>query len=520
MAWQLDIHLIDVGQGDCSLIVAIEPVSGELKTMLIDGGEGYGGAFAHAYFSALFNGQPPQLDHMVLTHYNVDHGGGLRAILAADDLDAIVTALTDGAVQAALLGQTRQQILAAVAAAVCSLAMGSTPGQGQQAAGTAIGSVTQHDSDDEAIKAGLNAAFEPPHTVPAMISAPVVQDRIASATAIEAVKNLPGTAAALAVAIRQQLFGRFSGGMPYNAAFETGGCYAGTNVIDLGYRHDRMPGWVDAIEGKFILGGNNTMQAPNLTRSHTELPLISSEVLWGSGAGAGLPPPGAPTATVVSCDGRYWCGPGKPKVIKGAAEDNASSIGLIFRFNNFFYYTAGDLPYQGETPLMRAASTNGLPNPNGGTFPVQPRLSAFKCSHHGADTATSANFLRCGEPTGALISTGRNNQFGHPSLHVVQQLTWAQFVQRLYLTNCTMGYAEIPASVHPNQDQTAVPANKSRVCGDNDVNNMQGGRHRGDIKLSVAEASSTQPRDNGTYRVTYWDNTLAAPAFRSELVTF
>lgn len=79
--WQLDIHLVDVGQGDCTLIVADNAALGQTRSMLIDAGHPAYGEIAHNYIvnTAGLN----NLHRMVLTHYNEDHGGGLRALLIA-----------------------------------------------------------------------------------------------------------------------------------------------------------------------------------------------------------------------------------------------------------------------------------------------------------------------------------------------------------------------------------------------------------------------------------------------------
>lgn len=95
MAWQLDIRVLDVGQGNSSLIVASDPAAGLRRVILIDGGEQHCAETIFQYYFAAFGGAPPPLDHMLLTHYNDDHGGGLRMLLEADDMDAIITALTE-----------------------------------------------------------------------------------------------------------------------------------------------------------------------------------------------------------------------------------------------------------------------------------------------------------------------------------------------------------------------------------------------------------------------------------------
>jgi beta-lactamase superfamily II metal-dependent hydrolase len=81
MAWNLEIHHIDVGQGDSTLIIARE-VGGlaRVRSCLIDGGVGDAGTgTVHPYITGTAG--LTNLDIMVATHYDKDHYGGLKALL-------------------------------------------------------------------------------------------------------------------------------------------------------------------------------------------------------------------------------------------------------------------------------------------------------------------------------------------------------------------------------------------------------------------------------------------------------
>ena len=67
-----EVHFIDVGQGDCSLILC------DGKAMLIDGGESSESSRVYAYLKA--HGIA-HLDYMVATHAHSDHIGGLSGAL-------------------------------------------------------------------------------------------------------------------------------------------------------------------------------------------------------------------------------------------------------------------------------------------------------------------------------------------------------------------------------------------------------------------------------------------------------
>lgn len=86
MAWDLEIHHIDVGRGDATLFVAREVpplpagvLVGRVRSALIDGGLGAQGPSVHAYITG--NAALASLDVMVATHYDQDHINGLTYLL-------------------------------------------------------------------------------------------------------------------------------------------------------------------------------------------------------------------------------------------------------------------------------------------------------------------------------------------------------------------------------------------------------------------------------------------------------
>ena len=77
----LEVHFIDVGQGDAILILAPDG-----KTALIDGGESGSGALAYLKAHGI-----KKVDLMVATHPHTDHIGGLVDVLEALPVDQVVT---------------------------------------------------------------------------------------------------------------------------------------------------------------------------------------------------------------------------------------------------------------------------------------------------------------------------------------------------------------------------------------------------------------------------------------------
>jgi competence protein ComEC len=78
---ELQVHFIDVGQGDSTLII-----SPDGKVMLIDGGEADSGALAYLQAHGI-----DHVDVMVATHPDKDHIGGLVEVLHALPVAQVVT---------------------------------------------------------------------------------------------------------------------------------------------------------------------------------------------------------------------------------------------------------------------------------------------------------------------------------------------------------------------------------------------------------------------------------------------
>ena len=83
MAWNLEVHQIDVGNGESSLIIASD---GETtQTMLIDGGPASSAQTVHRYVkNQLRLLKVQQLDVIVASDFSDGHLDGLENILIAD----------------------------------------------------------------------------------------------------------------------------------------------------------------------------------------------------------------------------------------------------------------------------------------------------------------------------------------------------------------------------------------------------------------------------------------------------
>lgn len=85
-ASDLQVHFIDVGQGDCTLIIS------DGKAMLIDAGNNDKGTLVQAYLQkqGIFT-----LDVVICTHGDSDHSGGIDVVLTKFDCKTVIMPDTD-----------------------------------------------------------------------------------------------------------------------------------------------------------------------------------------------------------------------------------------------------------------------------------------------------------------------------------------------------------------------------------------------------------------------------------------
>jgi hypothetical protein len=465
--------------------------------MLIDAGLGQYAQIVHNYIAALVvGGAPiPALDHIVLTHYEADHGRGLLGLLQADDMNQIVQTLTTVGSANALGGSQPKQI-AGVAAAVCCAALGgygaANAGVASTMAINARNNTGNIDTHQKAIDNGVSEAERngPVAGARTLIDAAGTRKRLAAAAGNAAVAAVPPP---VATSIETAIYNTLSPGMDQNARFRTNNLYNNTHVIDLGDL-DAFRGWANAIDGSFLLSANYRARSPQ-GRTRTSVPALGAEVLWNSGPAPMPPPASAPSAYVMSRDTLVWQGVGQASYqVATGNPGNDSCIGLVIRFNNFFYLTAGDLPLQGEDRIAKAVMRK-VP-PGNGLLPRPNRIASFKCGHHGSATSTSPAFLAAIQPTSALISCGYNDSYMHPDQAVIDLLDGNMDIDRFYLTNCIPIRAGVPGSQGAQRPAQigGVPGNKSRVAGDNDHDNTAAWRvARGNILLSIGQAQSLLP---------------------------
>lgn len=77
----VSVHFIDVGQGDCELIITPD------KTVLIDGGEA---EYAQTVISYLKAQNVEKIDYCIVTHPHSDHAGATAAIISKVETENII----------------------------------------------------------------------------------------------------------------------------------------------------------------------------------------------------------------------------------------------------------------------------------------------------------------------------------------------------------------------------------------------------------------------------------------------
>ena len=89
--------------------------------------------------------------------------------------------------------------------------------------------------------------------------------------------------------------------------------------------------------------------------------------------------------------------------------ENDDSVVLLSKIGGLVWLFTGDLELHGEKHLLQK-----YPN---------LRCDVLKVGHHGSKTSTNEAFLESIKPSIAIVSAGKNNQYGHPHAEVVDRLT-------------------------------------------------------------------------------------------------
>ncbi|KIO48128.1 hypothetical protein [Nitrosospira sp. NpAV] len=308
MALQLTIHTIDVEQEESALVVAADVAAGRQRTILIDGGLlGYAET-VHNFINPILRGYGYSLDHILLSHYDKDHSGGVIGLLNADNMRVVSEAISNAvanAAQWAAVGTRPQQIACGAVAAAATilgayrLNVHKILTMCQVVFPRAVGK-----TDDEAAEIGFNYALEHTNTLQSFPTLQVGEtgrckniakiSSVAAAIAIASGNN-PATAAFGAIFL---LIGKT---LPNQPRFDTAGRYCNVHLIDI-----RQPIWPSQSaryippwrSGKYLnITKANRMITPDINRTLTT-PVSGDEILRNSWAG---PTPASPHSPGIFC---------------------------------------------------------------------------------------------------------------------------------------------------------------------------------------------------------------------------
>ena len=100
---------------------------------------------------------------------------------------------------------------------------------------------------------------------------------------------------------------------------------------------------------------------------------------------------------------------------------NNGSLVLRLSYGEIAFLFTGDIEADAERHLV-ASNRDGL------------RADVLKVAHHGSRTSSTLEFLRAVAPLSAVISSGRDNRFGHPHPDVIDRLASSIGESNIFLT--------------------------------------------------------------------------------------
>jgi competence protein ComEC len=100
----------------------------------------------------------------------------------------------------------------------------------------------------------------------------------------------------------------------------------------------------------------------------------------------------------------------QPGYAPGAAPANDDSLVFRIGYGSTSALLEGDAQHESEAAMLLSPQAGEL------------RANLLKVGHHGSISSTTPEFLAAVSPQFAVISVGRNNNFGHPRTEVVDRL--------------------------------------------------------------------------------------------------
>ncbi|MBF0491871.1 MAG: MBL fold metallo-hydrolase [Deltaproteobacteria bacterium] len=107
-------------------------------------------------------------------------------------------------------------------------------------------------------------------------------------------------------------------------------------------------------------------------------------------------------------------------------KENSSCVGLLIRYKNFSYLSAGDLSGGGSPGGFETLDVESL------LAEQMQGVSALHANHHGSSTSSNDLYIQTLKPKVVLFNVGNFNDYHHPDQSVLER--WKQSGAALYLT--------------------------------------------------------------------------------------
>jgi len=122
---------------------------------------------------------------------------------------------------------------------------------------------------------------------------------------------------------------------------------------------------------------------------------------------------GGASAEVIVVNGNYSDGRTIPL---NPDEENEACIGLLIQYGRFKYFTAGDLTGGGSPGGWDTKDMETIAGE------IVGGMDVLHVGHHGSSSSTNKTFLEEITPEAAVISVGKDNDYGHPTEEVLNRL--------------------------------------------------------------------------------------------------
>ena len=237
---QLTIHTINAERRESALVVAADVAVGRHRTILIDGGLlGYAET-VHNFVDPILRGYGYTLDHILVSHYDKDHSGGVIGLLNADNMRVVSETISNAVANAAqwAAAGTRSQQIACGAVAASATILGACGLNVNQILSMCkvVFPRTVGKTDDEAAEIGFNYALEHTNEVQ---SFPALE--VGKTGRRRNIAKISAVAAAIAIASGNNpaaaafgaIFLLIAKTLPNQLRLDTGGRYCNVHLIDI-----------------------------------------------------------------------------------------------------------------------------------------------------------------------------------------------------------------------------------------------------------------------------------------------